>query len=254
MWFSGSKFQENILHLQAGSKVRKRLKILVVTATKNEIIPLVSPVKCAEGEPWEVKLKSYPRLNIQFLVTGIGMVPTAYHLGKALTHGKFDLILNVGVAGSYNKELPLGAVACITDERFGDLGASTGKGFQTLFELGLMDRSELPFTNGWLHNPLSNFYSGIIDLSCRGATVNRISGTSEEADTIRRQTGADIETMEGAAFFYVCLMEKVPFAAVRAVSNPAGERDHTHWDLSLAIQNLAKKVQALFYKLNQYDD
>jgi futalosine hydrolase len=58
--------------------------------------------------------------------------------------------------------------------------------------------------------------------------------------------------MEGAAFFYVCLMEKVPFIELRAVSNEVGERDKSQWDIRVAfsvlettcIQLLAKAAKA----------
>jgi futalosine hydrolase len=45
--------------------------------------------------------------------------------------------------------------------------------------------------------------------------------------------------MEGAAFMYACLMHKVPFAQVRAVSNLVERRNRNSWRLAEAIQNLS---------------
>jgi futalosine hydrolase len=44
--------------------------------------------------------------------------------------------------------------------------------------------------------------------------------------------------MEGAAFFYVCLQEKVPFIQIRGISNYVGEQNKSKWDIDLAISSL----------------
>ena len=48
--------------------------------------------------------------------------------------------------------------------------------------------------------------------------------------------------MEGAAFFFVCLMEKVPFLQIRAVSYFTEIRKVDNWNLPLAIKNLTDTV------------
>ncbi len=48
--------------------------------------------------------------------------------------------------------------------------------------------------------------------------------------------------MEGAAFHYVCLQEKIPFLQLRAISNYVGERNKANWNLNEAIRNLNKKL------------
>jgi futalosine hydrolase len=44
--------------------------------------------------------------------------------------------------------------------------------------------------------------------------------------------------MEGAAFMSACLMHKVQFAQVRAVSNLVERRNRDAWKLDVAIRNL----------------
>jgi len=44
--------------------------------------------------------------------------------------------------------------------------------------------------------------------------------------------------MEGAAFFYACLLSGVPFHEVRSISNFVEERDKSKWDIPLALANL----------------
>ena len=48
--------------------------------------------------------------------------------------------------------------------------------------------------------------------------------------------------MEGAALFYVCLHEQIPFLEIRAISNYVELRDPTKWDIPLAIENLTDEL------------
>jgi futalosine hydrolase len=59
----------------------------------------------------------------------------------------------------------------------------------------------------------------------------------------------DIETMESAAFFYVCLQEKIPFLALRAISNKVEPRDKSKWNIPLAMQNLSNVLKNVFYNI-----
>jgi futalosine hydrolase len=47
-----------------------------------------------------------------------------------------------------------------------------------------------------------------------------------------------VESMEGAAFFYACMIEKIPCAQIRAVSNFIEKRNRDNWNIALAIKNL----------------
>jgi futalosine hydrolase len=49
--------------------------------------------------------------------------------------------------------------------------------------------------------------------------------------------------MEGAAFFYVCSKEKIPFLALRSVSNRVEPRDKEKWNIHLALDNLSEKLK-----------
>ena len=54
----------------------------------------------------------------------------------------------------------------------------------------------------------------------------------------KEKFSADIETMEGAAFHYVCLHQQINFLQLRSISNIVGERDKTKWKTKEAINNL----------------
>jgi futalosine hydrolase len=47
-----------------------------------------------------------------------------------------------------------------------------------------------------------------------------------------------VESMEGAAFMYACLIYGVPFAQVRAVSNIVERRNRRAWKMDEAVEGL----------------
>src|SRR5690606_14761500 len=73
------------------------------------------------------------------LITGVGMVATAYVLGHHLARRNYDLILNAGIAGSFDKQIPLGTVLNIVSDTLAELGAEDGPSFLSPEGLGLGD-------------------------------------------------------------------------------------------------------------------
>ncbi len=76
------------------------------------------------------------KLDITFMLTGIGTTSTSYRLTKLLSNADkvYDLVVNIGIAGSFTENFPIGSVARVDREHFGDLGFETFGGFQTLFD------------------------------------------------------------------------------------------------------------------------
>ena len=72
----------------------------------------------------------------------------------------------------------------------------------------------------------------------KAITSNTVRGNAASIARIQNISRADIESMEGAAFFFACLSEKIPCLQVRSVSNMVEERDKSRWSLDLALKNL----------------
>lgn len=196
------------------------MNLLIVAATKGEIAPF-SPAGKADT-----------------LVTGVGMVNTAYMLARHLQTNKYDLVLQVGVAGSYDRNIPLGEVVFITSDLYADLGAEDHDKYLDIFEMGLAKRDEFPYTNGKLLTPLLPTHKHISLRRVAGLTVNTVSGNEQTINFLSERYGCTTESMEGAAFHEVCLRENVPFAQVRAISNYVTPRDKSQWQMKDAIINL----------------
>jgi futalosine hydrolase len=73
-------------------------------------------------------------------------------------------------------------------------------------------------------------------------TVNTATGSETTKEKLAKKFNPDIETMEGATFFYICSRENIPFLALRAISNKVEKRNKNNWNIELALNNLSEKL------------
>jgi len=215
------------------------MKILIVAATRFEVRTLAEKFSYVQKEDDSLAHYQYRNDKVDILITGMGMTPMAYYLGKQLPGSNYDVVINAGICGSFSGSLPIGTVVNVTEEKFCELGAEDGDQFLSLFELGLMDPDEPPFRSGKLLNNSTPKGSVLRKLArVRGITASTIHGHPETIRKISELFHPDVESMEGAAFFYACLTSEVPFHQVRCISNFVEERDKSKWDIPLALANL----------------
>lgn len=217
-------------------------KILIVSATDFEI----------EGLKKHQVEMEFKNLNIDFLVTNPGLVPTAFALTQKLNKNQFDLVLNVGIAGSFNPEFKIGESVLIESETFGDFGADDNGKFLDIFQLGLMQPNNFPFINGSLIP--SNFNLGFtcqLFKKSKGLTVNKASGNIAQINELIKLYKPDIENMEGAAVFYVCLQLRQKVLQLRTISNMVENRDKSKWNIPLALDNSNKAILELLKYLDE---
>ena len=136
------------------------MNILLIAATSAEIAPLTEylPKNWTTSQEGTF-VKADIRLSL--LITGVGMVSTAYHLTKALSNHTYDLVLLLGIGGSFDRNIPLGDVVFVTTERYGDMGSEDHYNFLDVFELGLeqlhQPRSQAAYSR--MHYKTSRFLS-----------------------------------------------------------------------------------------------
>jgi futalosine hydrolase len=218
-------------------------KILYITATTAEADTLKKIV--------ELKSMDRSKFEIISLITGIGSVATAWAMKSWFgANGKPDLAINAGIAGSYNEELVPGDVVMPYTDCFADVGIDDNGSFNTLFEAGLSDENEFPFKDGQLNsdpvyfNKLKNIIKPV-----RAITLNTATGSELSRAKWMKKYNPDIETMEGATFFYICTLEEIPFLAIRAISNRVEPRDKSKWEIALALNNLSEKLSEILLTL-----
>ena len=216
------------------------MKILVIAATVFEIAPLLNHLenKFKKVSFFEFESEKH---TIYPLVTGVGMVNTAFGMARFQSIQAIDVAFNVGICGSFDTKFSLGEVFEITKDRFGDLGVEeVDGGFTDVFALELIDKNYFPYEDGWLINDKLK-----LDLSLPHATaitVNKVHGNKDSIERIKSIYPVDLESMEGAAFFYACKSMDVKCHQVRSVSNYVEPRNRANWQLDLAIENLNKKL------------
>ncbi len=221
------------------------MNILIVSATIKESADLIKllDLKQINKNFYQKKLA---KNSISLLISGIGLSFTSYALSKAIFENKYDLVINTGIAGSFNKDLQIGDVVQVTSDRFADLGIKDKNRFIDIFEAGFMNKNDFPFKNAQLNASNIDFYKLENKKKVKGISVNTTSGNKKEIIQLRQKYNADIESMEGAAVFYVCLNENIPVLQIRSISNYVEERDTTKWDIPLAIRQLNKFCVDLF--------
>ncbi len=223
------------------------MKILLVTATVREWEPIRVRLHSAgfKADPSGILCKK--DLEVAVLVTGIGMMMTAAQLSSQYAIVKPDLSINAGIAGSYQAEIELGSVVNVITEQVGDLGVQHRDGrFSDLFQEKLIDANSFPFTEGKLVNPASDrkFLP-----NKHGLTLNTSSGFGPTIERIKNKYHADVETMEGAAFFYVNLLHEVPFLELRSISNYVIPRDRSTWVVEMALAQLSETIVEMLEQL-----
>ncbi len=213
--------------------------LLIVSATSLEIKPLLSEL--GEGQEMQnhITRYSYGRFQVDVLITGVGMVPTAVYTSMVLGLYRYDAVINAGICGSFNTEIPIGEVLNIVTDCLPETGAEAGERFLSLIDLNLLDQDEFPFSGGKLVND-SVFESELIEELpvSSGVTVNTVHGNSHNIKAFLQRNHADVETMEGAAFMFSCKLHKIRHIQVRSVSNYIEDRNVAKWNIPLAVQNL----------------
>jgi futalosine hydrolase len=219
----------------------KELKrILIVAATEGEA-GILANIKGIVNSGGGFEKGDY---KIDTIVSGVGSVSTSWSLSKWFSVNEKPLLaINIGIAGSFKKDIPVGEVVISVSDCFADAGIESGRGFLTLAEAGLEDPDRFPFRNGRIicDNRFVDLAAGKLR-KVNAVTVNTASGTEETIARLVSKYDPDIETMEGAAFSYNCSCERVDYLALRSVSNIIGLRLKQKWDIPLALTTLTRAL------------
>jgi len=211
------------------------MRLLVVAATSAEVAPLTEQLSQAD----RFAARAARGTTIDLLVTGVGMVATAARVATALAAHRYDAALNLGVCGSFDRGRPLGSVVHVTADSFPELGVEDGARFVNAVAVGLVGPNDPPFTDGVLLNRTYPAWPALATLpAVTGVTVNTVHGHEPSIEALEERCHAEVETMEGAAFLYACLLAGVPCAQVRSISNYVERRDRAAWRLTDAIAAL----------------
>ena len=223
------------------------MRFLALSATGFEMAPLLHFLD-EHAEKQSFFTYQWKNHTIHPLVTGVGSVNTALALARSEFLREVDFALQLGVAGAFNRELDLGTTVEVISDRFADLGVEEADGsFTDVYEMKLCPPDLFPFEKGWIRQGKRLIETGLIKTT--GITVNKVHGTAASIQKIENKYKADLESMEGAAFFYACRLMDVKCIQMRAISNYVEPRNRDGWQLELAIDNLNREVINLIMNL-----
>jgi futalosine hydrolase len=209
------------------------MQILIVAATRMELEPFIV---------------NNPASDI--LITGVGVPSTLFSLQKKLSEKKYDWVIQAGVAGTFSDKFQLESTVIIDKDCFADLGLLEQDVFVPIHQTPLADPNTFPFEKGWLSNPwISSLHNSLPIASA--ITVNTAGSKSQLQQQFIHLYQPEIESMEGAAFHFVCLNMNVKFLQLRTLSNEVGERDKNKWKLNESVNALSRQLQIILDELMQ---
>jgi futalosine hydrolase len=218
------------------------MRVIITASTVGEWMPtFVQLNKLYTGES--------ERLKVQFYQSGVGMLSSAVAFTRLALEDKPDLVIQIGIAGAFNKKLALGKVVVVNEEILGDIGVEEDGNWKDIFDLKLEKSSYHPFEKRKLPNPWLSKYNLLKLPEVNAISVNEISTNKQRIEALSKKYKPTIETMEGAALHYVCRETNIPFLQIRSISNYVGERDKSKWKINHSIEQLNKTVLAYLEKL-----
>lgn len=219
------------------------MKVLFVAATGMEVGGFIMDygfrILDAEKNSVFATPKSQHGNSHSLLITGVGMVATAFAMGKELAVNKYDLAVNLGIAGSFDRSIALGEVVEIVYDTLSELGAEDADAFLPISLMGLGEsafKASETIANIFNGSKSAPLYKNL--KQTKSITVNTVHGDEESIERVTKRLNPQIESMEGAAFFYACSQAGLPCLQIRAVSNYIEKRNRDNWQIGLAVKNL----------------
>ncbi|GAA4943524.1 futalosine hydrolase [Actinoplanes utahensis] len=180
----------------------------------------------------------------RIVVGAVGVGPAAAAAGTArlLATRDYRAVISAGIAGGFPGRVPVGGLVIATRSIAADLGAESPGGFLPIDELGfgtsVLDAD--PDLVKALRAALPEAVCGDV------LTLATVTGTGETADRLAaRFPLAAAEAMEGYGVAVAAEGAGVPFAELRAISNPIGPRDRESWRIPDAFAALRAAAPAL---------
>jgi len=178
---------------------------------------------------------------------GFGPVAAAARAAQLLAEHAPDRVLLVGIAGRLDDRLAIGAA--YNFERVACYGIGAGSGSEFM-RAGAIGWQQWPGGgDGTTHGgvQIGDEIGGLRSCAAGGGdgdgradlllTVCAAAASAEDV-RLRKQTfpAAMAEDMEGFAAAFACRLRGVPLDIVRGISNSAGDRDTSRWQITAAVE------------------
>ena len=205
------------------------MNIYITSATSFEVQPLKELVE-------KNRLQ-----HIHFHTSGVGILQSCFSIQKMIVEQKPDLIIQAGIAGTFDEQGVPGEVVLVKEEYSGTCGVEENNEWKDIFDLNLSDKNNFPFSEKRLINPFLKEYNLIHLKEVSAITIDEISTDKNRIQQLKNKYNPFLESMEGAPLHYCALQYHIPFLQIRGISNYVGERDKAFWKIKDAIENVCEK-------------
>lgn len=208
------------------------MTVIIFYATNAEVIQLKNSLETNKN-------KALSQFRVEWVCTGVGLMHATGKIVQAIHQFKPSLMLQVGIAGSFNTSFSLGESFVITMDAVADEGVWENNTFT--------HTSEMEFCK----QPLWHMNQNLLMLkkfpTHHSITVNTVTTTHLQAFTEKYKM--PLETMEGAALHWAGNLFRIPYFQVRGISNYVGERNKANWKFQEAITNSNEMALKLLLSL-----
>jgi futalosine hydrolase len=181
--------------------------------------------------------------SIRMELCGFGMAAAAARAAQLVAELAPARVLLLGIAGRLDDRLSLGEAYRFGKVSCYGIGAGTGSDFLSAESLGWQQ---------WPGDPPDPAVAIGDAISCStgaagvGPSAEHLltvcAAAANEADVRDRKKlfpAAAAEDMEGFAVAVACRLKRVPVDIIRGISNTAGDRNKSHWQVTGALESAA---------------
>ena len=171
------------------------MRILIVAATSIEVAPVVAGLREMSERGPRLTRYAHAAHDVDVLITGVGMVATAAWCSHVLALSRYDLALNFGVCGSFDRGAEARRRRARRDRPHRRAGRRGRRGVPD-------DPRAEPAGRARVHECRAAGQRGAADVFPRSAaiTVNTVHGNERSIAAVTARFKPQVESMEGAAF------------------------------------------------------
>lgn len=191
-----------------------------------------------ETQPLKEMVERNALQHVHFHTSGVGLLQSSFSIQKLITAQSPGLLIQVGIAGTFDQQCPLGDVVLVKEELLGTCGVEENGKWKDMFDLNLSDKDSFPFHDKSMKNPWLQRYNLLRLKEVRAISVDEITTGRQRAMQLIDKYHPFVESMEGASLHYCALQYDIPFFQVRGISNYVGERNKEGWKMRDAVENV----------------
>ncbi len=190
--------------------------------------------------------------TIRVELCGFGPVVAAARAAQLIAEHRPERVVLAGIAGRFADRLAVGRAYAFERVACHGVGAGSGDTFMTAEAMGWKqwpgDASDatapigdsLPCTSGRLPAAAADAQAGLLLSACAAS-----AGDDDVRSRLELWPDAVAEDMEGFAVAAACRLAGVPLDIVRGISNTAGDRDTSRWQIEAAARAAADLAATL---------